>query len=545
MVAIRCDLVKKVQTTSTFDDEFFVISSLPPSRFQVRLASGVVICILAVAVLVMWPLSGERLRPIAAILPMYLMAMFLCDSITAALLFSQFAISRSLANLVIASGYLFTAITIIPYSLTFPGVFSPEPLIGRLQSTAWLFDLWHVGFPLFVIAYGVLKDEGFGKRLWRGTVRVAIAFSFASIIVVVSTVVFLSIVSEESSPVIILDTRRFSSLFPYYVGMPVVLASLAAIIVLWVRRRSLLDLWLMVVLFLYVVEMPISIYPDPERFSLGWTAARVLGIFDSSIVLIVLLYEITYLYVDLRRAVRGQRREREARLMTGDAVAAAIAHEVRQPLTAIVNRANVVCRWLQRPEPDLEKAKAALRNIAADGHRAATMIHGIRGNFRKEVQARTAIDIDGLIQDTVELLRGDLQSHEIHLKVAGSAKVRQIFVDRIQLQEVLLNLIRNAIDAMASVQGPRVLSVQVDDRAEIGIVVSVADNGIGISQENIEKIFDPLFTTKAGGKGLGLSICRLIVQAHDGDIWVRPNKPRGVIFEFAVPMPAKAVSASA
>jgi len=169
------------------------------------------------------------------------------------------------------------------------------------------------------------------------------------------------------------------------------------------------------------------------------------------------------------------------------------------------------------------------------------MIHGIRGNFRKEVQARTAVDIDGLIRDTLELLRSELQSYEIHIKVSAGAKVQQIFADRIQLQEILLNLIRNAIDAMASVQGARVLSVQVDDRAETGIVVSVADNGVGISQENIEKIFDPLFTTKAGGKGLGLSICRLIVEAHDGNIWVRPNKPRGSIFEFAVPTPTKAV----
>jgi signal transduction histidine kinase len=534
--------VIKRDFTSTLDDDYFVLSSLPPSRSQVRLASGVVICILIVAILIMWPLAGVRLRPIAAVLPMYLMAMFLCDTITATLLFAQFAISRSLATLTIASAYLLTAINIIPYSLTFPGVFAPEAVIGHLQSTAWLFDLWHVGFPLFVIAYALLKDSGPGKRLWRGKVPFAITLSFVSITVIVSAAAFLSVVGEDYSPVIILDTRRFSSLFTYYVGMPVVLASLVAIMVLWVRRRSLLDLWLMVVLFLYVAEMPISIYPDPERFSLGWTAARILGFFNSSIVLIVLLCEITYIYVDLHRAVRGQRREREARLMTGDAVAAAIAHEVRQPLTAIVNRANVASRWLQRAEPDLERAKAALRNIAADGHRAATMIHGIRGNFRKEVQTRTTVDINDLIQDTLDLLQGDLERHKIHIDVSTSAKVQKISADRIQLQEVLLNLMNNAIDAMVSVQGLRVLSVQADDRAEIGIVVSVADNGIGISQENIERIFDPLFTTKAGGNGLGLSICRLIVEAHDGNIWVRPNRPSGVIFEFAVPTSSPALT---
>ena len=444
----------------------------------------------------------------------------------------------------IASGYLFTATTIVPYSLTFPGVFAPEALIGHLQSTAWLFNLWHVGFPLFVIAYGLLKDTASGKRLWRGSVPSAIALSFALTIITVPLAVFVCVVTEDYSPVIILDTRRFSPLFPYYVGMPVVLASLAAIIVLWVRRRSLLDLWLKVVLFLYLVEMPMSFYPDPERFSLGWTAARVIGFLDSSIVLIVLLYEITYLYADLLRAVRAQRREREARLMTGDAVAAAIAHEVRQPLAAIVNRANTAYRWLQRSEPDLERTKDALQKIAADGHRAATMIHGIRGSFKKEVQTRSAIDINGLIQDTLEFARDDLQRHEIRLEVSAGAKVPPISADRVQLQEVLLNLIKNSIDAMVSVQGVRVLRILASERAAC-IVVTVADNGAGIREDDIERVFDPLFTTKPDGKGLGLSICRLIVEAHDGNIWVRSNKPRGVIFEFAIPTSTEALSVSA
>jgi signal transduction histidine kinase len=165
--------------------------------------------------------------------------------------------------------------------------------------------------------------------------------------------------------------------------------------------------------------------------------------------------------------------------------------------------------------------RAALQKIAADGYRAATMIHGIRGSFRKEVQIRTAIDINDLIQDTIELVRDDLQRHEIRLEVSVSAKVPQILADRIQLQEVLLNLIQNAIDAMVPVRVLRVLSVLADERAEAGIVVTIADNGTGINQEDIERVFDPHFTTKAGGKGLGLSICRLIVEAHDGKIWAR------------------------
>src|SRR5215475_3400580 len=196
------------------EEDFYAVSSLPPSRTQKRLALAIVLFTSGVAFVVIGPLSGVRLRPVAAFLPMYLMAMFVIDSLTAILLYAQFAISRSLAMLVLASGYVFTAITVIPYSLTFPGVFAPMSVIGDLQSTAWLFDLWHVGFPLFVIAYALLKDAWPGKRLWRGAAPLAIALSFASIIAIVWAVTFLSVASEDYAPVIILDTRRFSSLFP-------------------------------------------------------------------------------------------------------------------------------------------------------------------------------------------------------------------------------------------------------------------------------------------------------------------------------------------
>src|SRR5215469_10097878 len=166
-----------MQTTATIvpQEEHSTISSLPPSAAQKRLAIAIVLGILIVAVLVMGPLSRVRTHPIAAFLPMYLMAMFLCDTITAILLFAQFAISRSCAVLVIASGYVLTATTLVPYSLTFPGVFAPTPVIGDLQTTAWFFDLWHVGFAVFVIMYAFLRNADHAVRIWRGTVPAGVA----------------------------------------------------------------------------------------------------------------------------------------------------------------------------------------------------------------------------------------------------------------------------------------------------------------------------------------------------------------------------------
>jgi signal transduction histidine kinase len=296
----------------------------------------------------------------------------------------------------------------------------------------------------------------------------------------------------------------------------------------------LLDLWLMVVLFLFVIEMPISYYPNPERFSLGWYTARVIGFFDSSIVLMVLLYEITTIYARLVRSIRAQRREREARLITGDAVAATIAHEVRQPLSAMITRSETGLRWLDRSMPDLDKAKAQFRQIAADGHRAGAVIESIRANFRNDARSRTSIDVNDLIAEALALVRDDLQCHRILIKAEPIARLPQIIGDRIQLQQVLLNLITNAVDAMEAKDGPRILRVGTDVRDDGGVVVSVADTGPGISSQDSERIFSPLFTTKSGGMGMGLSICRSIIEAHDGQLWVAPNTPVGAVFQFVL-----------
>jgi signal transduction histidine kinase len=278
----------------------------------------------------------------------------------------------------------------------------------------------------------------------------------------------------------------------------------------------------MVVMFLYAIDMRLSYYPAPIRFSDGWYAVRAIAFLASSIVLIVLLYEITTLYARLFRAIHAQRREREVRLITGDAIAAAIAHEVKQPLSSIVVNAGGALRWLDRATPDLDRAKAILRRIVDDGLRASAIIESIRASFKKDTGQRVLLDINDLIGDV--LAGGDLERHRIVVQVEMDAKVPQVNGDRIQLQQVLLNLVTNAIHSMAAKDGARILRMrsEVDDE---GVIVSVADTGTGISSEVVERIFEPLFTTKSDGMGMGLSICRSIIEGHDGRLWCDPNKP--------------------
>ncbi len=515
------------------EEQYFSLTNSPPGPAQQRFALVVVLGLLAVVVLI---LAGPSIRTgrIDAFIPIYLTAMFVNDSITAVLLYAQFSLVRSRAILVMASGYLFTALMLIPYILAFPGVFAPRGLIGGLQSPSWLYFFQYAVFPVFVIAYALLKDADHGKRFWRGAATTAIVLSVASTVAFVALASFVFIVGEALLPRIMIDTSHLDPLWPY-IGVPVASVSVAALILLWFRRRSMLDLWLLVVMSVYAMLIPLSYFSTRMRFDIGWYAVRTFGVLASSLLLIFLLYEITMLYGRLLGAILDQRRERDARLMTGDAVAATMAHEFRQPLSAMIMRADTGLRWLDRPIPDLDKAKVAFNDIAADGHRAEAVIESIRGSLKQQSPIRALLDVNDLIAEALALTREDLRSHRIQLKAEPNSRLPQIMGDRIQLQQVLVNLIANAIDAMAVEDGPRVLSVSSEVRDGDDVVVSVADTGAGIGPQDIQRVFTPLFTTKSGGMGLGLSICRSIIERHHGRLAVVPNTPKGAIFQFALP----------
>ena len=522
---------------SAAEDQHFLLSSLPPSSGQKRLALGIVLGLLIALYLVTGPFGGMQLGVIHSFVAVYTTAMFVTDSITAILLYAQFSILRSRAILVVASGYLFSAFLIVPYVLAFPGVLAPNGVVGGLQTTAHLYLLWHCGFPLFVIGYALLKDEDRSRRFSQGEVSSAIFGSVALTAAVAAAAMFVCIKSEVGDavlPRIMLDEYRFVPEWPYVVGAPIAALCTLALVVLWFRRRSILDLFLMVVLCAYLIEIPPHYYPVAGRFSTGWYAVRVTSLLSSSIVLVVLLYEITALYGALLRAVLRQRREREARLMTGDAVAASIAHEVKQPLTAMITSADAGFRFLDRSTPNLDRAKEAFKRISTDGHRAGVVVESIRANFKTDDRTRTSLDVNQLIEEALILERGDLQKHRIRVQSETAEHLPEVRGNRSQLQQVLINLITNAIDSMAAKEDLRMLCVKSEPYERNGVMISVADSGGGISTQHLDRIFNPLFTTKSDGMGMGLSICRAIIEAHEGRLWVSPNIPHGTVFQFTL-----------
>src|SRR5215204_2419083 len=477
------------------EERSFVLSNMPPTPGQKRLALGIVLGLVTALYLVLVPFGGIRLGAVHSFVAVYTTATFVIDSITAILLFAQFSILRSRAILVIASGYLFTAFLVVPYVLAFPGVLATNGVIGGLQTTAHLYLLWHCGFPLFVVGYALSKDEDASHRMEQGQVGAAIIKSVALTAAGAVAATVLSLRDDAPLPRIMLDQSRFVPEWPYVVGAPIAALCTLALVVLWRRRRSILDLFLMVVLCAYLIEIPPHYFPFPARFSTGWYAVRVTSLLSSSIVLIVLLYEITALYGELLRAVLRQRREREARLMTGDAVAASIAHEVRQPLTAMVTSADAGFRFLDRSTPNLDRAKEAFKRIATDGHRAGVVVDGIRANFKTDDRTRTSLDVNELIEEAIALGHRDLQQHSVLVRAEPNRLLRDIRGNRVQLQQVLLNLIVNATDSMAASDGPRILTVRSEADEAGRVVVSVADTGLGITTDRSDRIFNPLFTT--------------------------------------------------
>jgi C4-dicarboxylate-specific signal transduction histidine kinase len=224
---------------------------------------------------------------------------------------------------------------------------------------------------------------------------------------------------------------------------------------------------------------------------------------------------------------------RVSRVTTMGELTASLAHEVNQPIAAAVTSANSCIRWLAADVPNLDKARSAALRIVKDGTRAAEIISRIRLLFQKSIPQRELADINEAIREMIVLMRGEATRHNITVRTELAADLSQVMGDRVQLQQVMLNLITNSIDAMKAAEGTRELTIKSQQAENEEVLVSVSDTGVGLPPE-VEQIFDPFFTTKSHGTGMGLRICRSIVESHGGRLWAASNSPRGASFHFAL-----------
>ncbi|WP_246694198.1 ATP-binding protein [Mesorhizobium sp. M2E.F.Ca.ET.209.01.1.1] len=238
---------------------------------------------------------------------------------------------------------------------------------------------------------------------------------------------------------------------------------------------------------------------------------------------------------DLKRMEEAQRLlARAGRLTALGELTASIAHEINQPLMAIIMNAATCLKWLSEEQFDLGEAREAAERIIRDGNRAGDVIASIRALARKAPLSMEIIEVNPMIESVIVLTRSELQRNDIALSTDLDPEAGTVVGDRIQLQQVVLNLILNAAEAMGSMERKRLLHLRTERRADGKTLVVVADSGMGVDPLKRDQIFDAFFTTKEAGLGIGLSICRSIVEAHGGTIWVDPNKPAGSVFSFTL-----------
>jgi PAS domain S-box-containing protein len=234
---------------------------------------------------------------------------------------------------------------------------------------------------------------------------------------------------------------------------------------------------------------------------------------------------------------------RVTRVTTLGELTASIAHEVNQPLAAVVANAEASLRWLDRGTPDLDAVRRSVEWVISDGNRAGEVIRRVRALAKKSDIEMVPLDVNDVVRETIGLMQREVLSHQVSLRVELVPALPTILADRVQLQQVIINLVMNGIEAMQPVTDrPRELLIRSRQEERQLVLVSVTDCGVGISAENADRLFNAFFTTKSGGMGMGLSICRSIMEAHGGRLWATANIPHGATFQFTLPVNADNVS---
>jgi PAS domain S-box-containing protein len=244
-----------------------------------------------------------------------------------------------------------------------------------------------------------------------------------------------------------------------------------------------------------------------------------------------------------RQAEKERERLREAqatlahinRVSTMGELTASLAHEVNQPIAAAATDAKTCLRWLARDQPDLEEARAAASRVIKDAARAAEIMSRIRSLFKKKSLQRELVDVNNIIREMIDLLRSEATRYSISMRTELSEDLPQIMGDRVQLQQVTMNLIVNSIDAMKDLDGTREIAITSQRAENEQLQVSVSDTGIGLPSQQADQIFNAFFTTKDHGTGMGLLISRSIIESHGGRLWASDNSPRGASFSFTLP----------
>ena len=388
-------------TRTIWDASKVSLATLTPTAQQRQLTLAIVAVVL-VATAIVAPFGAIQLRPVNGFIPATEAVIFICDFLTAALLASHATINGSRRLLLLAGGFLFNALIVVPHALTFPGAFAPSGLLGAgLQTTAWLFIFWHFGLPASVIGYACQSRET--RILGASTVFLGATF----VIALVFVLTWIAATHGDILPALFIDQRRLTPLASYVTGIDFLISVVALLALLQRRQKSVLDLWLTVAVVALVAELGVTTFVIVSRFSLGFYTSRSLSMAASTVVLFALLAETVRQDIRLARAHLALQLERSGKLTTLDAALGAITHEVKQPLSSIVYNAEAAQLILGHAAPDLEEMREIVDEIIDSSNRANDVFKNIRGLFRDSREDLQQVDMNDLV---TEMLRG-LQDH--------------------------------------------------------------------------------------------------------------------------------------
>jgi signal transduction histidine kinase/ActR/RegA family two-component response regulator len=540
----------------TYDAELWPLG-LPPTMRQSRSVAAIAAALL-LGLGALAPFANTPLAELNAFFPSMDAIVFVTDLITAVLMFAQVSVSGSRALLALASGYLFTALIVIPHALTFSGAFSPTGLLGAgIQTGSWLYIFWHVGFSTGVLAYAVLGDEK-ANPIRAASMLSVIGWSVAAAVALVCGLTWLATAGATLLPPIVLDKTHISPIVIYPIWFTI-LISASALAVLLMRRRSVLDHWLMVVALMSILEMVFSGLLPSVRFSLGFYAGRVLSLILSSILLIVLLAETIRLYARLARTVIAQRRDHlalermasdltkardaaEAANRAKSAFLAGMSHEIRTPIASALGMTDLLV------ESNLTAQQRRWITLLRDANRSLLVIVDDLLDISK-IEAgklelvRAAISIATVAEGAAAIVERDAAAKGLDLRRELAADLPAwIEGDETRLRQILLNLLSNALKFTE--HGSVTLRVMRAPGAAAGparLRFQVADTGVGIEPaqqhllfQRFSQVGDPA-QRRSGGTGLGLAISRHLVEAMGGTIGVDTRVGAGSTFWFTIP----------
>jgi hypothetical protein len=385
------------------------------------MAIGVVAVMLAVSLLLA-PLVSLQVERIDSFLPVVQTVMSAADLLTATLLFAQYSVQRNRALLAVASGYIFAGSFAFLQTLSFPGSYAPNGLIGDAYNTpAWFFVLWYSTFPLSILAYALLKDQ---EKTSKWSTKASITITLICVLGAVALLSWVAVREVEHLPQFFTTGLMLQTPLSNKFNVGFTLLGCLVLLVLFVRRRTVLDLWLMVTLFAAIPNFLVAAYAGSARFSVGWYTARGFALIASCLLLSVLVTEMTVLYSRLANALVMQRRERANRIVSINAATAAIAHEIRSPLASITLNADSGQRVLVAQPPRLEEARAIFKDIEEDSVRVNDAITSVRGLFKDATDQPAMISIEAISQQVLRLLQHELQFNEV--VVATEFRVRRL-----------------------------------------------------------------------------------------------------------------------